>query len=83
MSWLEFFLGSLGCARSAQQNIGGSVASARSAHMKLESSSEENVLGGHTRKIHKLKRSHRVTEHFEGETVQRKAQKKTKLLRIL
>jgi hypothetical protein len=36
---------SLGCARSAQQNIGGSVVNARSAHL-ISVESEKNVPGG-------------------------------------
>jgi hypothetical protein len=47
-------MGSLGCARSAQQGIGNSVASARSVHLKSYES-EKNVPGGHTRIIHRLK----------------------------
>jgi hypothetical protein len=71
VSLLELFLGSLGHARSAQQSIGNSVASARSAHLNLESSSGKNMPGGHTRGIHRLKRSLKVVEHLRGETVQR------------
>jgi hypothetical protein len=37
--------GSLGCARSAQQNIGGYVAKARSAHLN-SAESGKNVPGG-------------------------------------
>jgi hypothetical protein len=40
-------MNSLGCARSAQQNIGGSVASARSVHLNFVES-EKNVPGGCT-----------------------------------
>jgi hypothetical protein len=42
--------GFLGCARSAQQNIGGSVVGARSVHLNYVES-EKNVPGGCTRAI--------------------------------
>jgi hypothetical protein len=39
---------SLGCARSAQQNIGGYVASARSVHLNSVES-KKNMPRGHTK----------------------------------
>jgi hypothetical protein len=56
--FVKFFLGSLGCVRSAQQNTRGSVASARSVHLNLQSISGENMPGGNTRRIHRLKEPH-------------------------
>jgi hypothetical protein len=43
-------LGSLGCARSAQQNIRGSIASTRTVHMNSVES-KKNILGVHTKVI--------------------------------
>jgi hypothetical protein len=64
--FVELFLGSLGYVRSAQQNVGISIASAKSAHLNLESSSEENVLGGNTRIVWRLGRRLKVTEYSRG-----------------
>ena len=76
MSLLELFLGSLGCARSAEQSTRNSVSGTRSVNLNLESSSGEKVLGWHTRRIHRLKgETSKITKHLGGETVQRKAQR--------
>jgi hypothetical protein len=48
--------------------------------MNLESSSGKNVPGGHTRRIHRLKRSLRVTEYSGGKTVQRRHRGKNKIV---
>jgi hypothetical protein len=83
MSLLELFLGSLGCARSAQRSIKNSVSSIRSVHLNLESSSGENVLGWHTRRIHGVKgETSRLLNALE-ERLCKGRHKETELLRIL
>jgi hypothetical protein len=69
VSLLELFLSSLSRARCAQQSIGNFVANARHVHLNIESSSGKNVPRGHTRGIHRLKRSLKVVEYLRGENV--------------
>jgi hypothetical protein len=83
MSLLELFLGSLGCARSAEQSTRNSVSGTRSVNLNLESSSGEKVLGWHTRRIHRLKgETSRLLNTLE-ERLCRGRHKETELLRIL
>jgi hypothetical protein len=70
-------MGSLGCARSAQQNVGSSVSNTKSVHLNLESSSEENVPGGNTRIVCKLGRRLRVTEYSGGRLYEGGTEQKT------
>jgi hypothetical protein len=82
MSLLELFLGSLGCARSAEQSTRNSV-SGTSVNINLESSSREKVLGWHTRRIHRLNgETSRLLNTLE-ERLCRGRHKEIELLRIL
>jgi hypothetical protein len=72
-----FCLGSLGRARSAQQNTGSSVASARSVHLssaESERTCKECTPEGFT----DSKEASRLLNTLEGGTVQRKAQKRNR-----
>jgi hypothetical protein len=73
-------LGSLGCARSAQQNVRSSVASARSAHLNLS----VEFRGECARRAHQdrlqTQESLKVTEHLGGKTVQRRHRERHNLL---
>jgi hypothetical protein len=83
MSLLELFLGSLGYARSAEHSTKHSISGTRSVHLNLESSSGENVLGWHTRRIHRLKgETSRLLNTLE-ERLCRGRHKEIELLRIL
>jgi hypothetical protein len=83
MSLLELFLGSLGIARNAERSIRNSVAGTRSVHLNLKSSSGENVLEWHTRRIHGVKgETSRLLNTLE-ERLCRGRHKETELLRIL
>jgi hypothetical protein len=64
----------LGYARSAQQNIGASVASARSAHL-ISAKSEKNMPGGRTRVITRSRGTSRLLNTLEGGLCERSTKK--------
>jgi hypothetical protein len=73
-------LGSLGYARSAEQNIGSFLANSRSVHQNFVEF-EKNVSGGHTR-VTTTQGKPLVVEYIRGESVRRE-QRETDSLRNL
>jgi len=74
-------MSSLGNARSAQQNIGGSVAKARSVQVNSVES-EKNMPRGHTKVVKSLKGTSRLLNTLEVRLC-RGVHKNTELLKVL
>jgi hypothetical protein len=61
-----------------KHSIGNFVSNASSTHLNFFES-EKNLLGGHTRGIHRLKEILKVIEYFGGKTIQRRHKGENKI----